>query len=134
MAYRLEGPLFFGGAHTALLELTEVSNVRVAILRMSHVTTLDATGAAVLADTVRALESRGVTVLLSGMPARFVPRLEATGIQQHLTGLHHVFEHTPDAIAHARRHVARDGHHARGGQASRVIATTTSSEALARPE
>ena len=112
VAYRLEGPLFFGGAHTALLELTEVSNVRVAILRMSHVTTLDATGAAVLADTVRSLESRGVTVLLSGLPERFVPRLAATGIQQHLTGLHHVFEHTPDAIAHARRHVARDDHHA----------------------
>ena len=111
VAYRLEGPLFFGGAHTALLELTEVSDVRVAILRMSHVTTLDATGAAVLADTVRSLESRGVTVLFSGVPARFVPRLEATGIQQHLTTLHHVFEHTPDAIAHARRHVARDGHH-----------------------
>ena len=114
VAYRLEGPLFFGGAHTALLELTEISNVKVAILRMAHVTTLDATGAAVLADTVRALESRSVTVLLSGMPARFVPRLEATGIHQHLTGLHHVFEHTPDAIAHARRHVARDGHHALG--------------------
>ena len=112
VAYRLEGPLFFGGAHSALLELTEVSDVRVAILRMSHVTTLDATGAAVLADTVRSLESRGVTVLLSGVPARFVPRLEATGIQQHLTALHHVFEHTPDAIDHARRHVARDGHHA----------------------
>ena len=111
VAFRLEGPLFFGGAHTALLELTEISNVRVAILRMSHVTTLDATGAAVLADTVRALESRGVTVLLSGLPARYVPRLEATGIHQHLTALHHVFEHTPDAIAHARRHVARDGHH-----------------------
>jgi SulP family sulfate permease len=112
VAYRLEGPLFFGGAHTALLELTEVSNVRVAILRMSHVTTLDATGAAVLADTVRALESRGVTVLQSGMPAGYVARMEATGIQQHLAALHHVFEHTPDAIAHARRHVARDGHHA----------------------
>ena len=113
VAYRLEGPLFFGGAHSALLELTEVSDVRVAILRMSHVTTLDATGAAVLADTVRSLESRGVTVLLSGVPARFVPRLAATGIHRHLTALHHVFEHTPDAIAHARRHVARDDHHAK---------------------
>ena len=112
VAYRLEGPLFFGGAHSALLELTEVSDVRVAILRMSHVTTLDATGAAVLADTVRSLESRGVTVLLSGVPARFVPRLAATGIHRHLTALNHVFEHTPDAIAHARRHVARDDHHA----------------------
>jgi SulP family sulfate permease len=78
---------------------------------MAHVTALDATGAAVLADTVRSLESRGVTVLLSGVPEAFLARMEATGIQQHLTALHHVFEHTPDAIAHARRHVARDGHH-----------------------
>lgn len=113
VAYRLEGPLFFGGAHAALLELTEVSDVRVVILRMSHVTTLDATGAAVLADTIRSLQARGVTVLLSGVPERFVPRLAATGIHQHLTDLHHVFDTTPEAIAHARRHVARDEHHDR---------------------
>ena len=111
VAYRLEGPLFFGGAHTALLELTEVSDVKVVILRMSHVSTLDATGAAVLADTIRSLEARGVTVLLSGMPQRFVPRLAATGIHQHLVALNHVFDSTPEAIAHARRHVARDHHH-----------------------
>lgn len=111
IAYRLEGPLFFGGAHAALLELAEVSDVRVAILRMSHVTTLDATGAAVLADTIRSLEARGVTVLLSGVPQRFVSRLQASGIHQHLARLHHVFEHTPAAIEHARRHVARDDHH-----------------------
>lgn len=111
VAFRLEGPLFFGGAHTALLELTEVSDVRVVILRMSHVTTLDATGAAVLADTIRSLEGRGVTVLLSGVPERFVGRLVASGIHQHLTALHHVFDSTPEAITHARRHVARDDHH-----------------------
>ena len=111
VAYRLEGPLFFGGAHTALLELTTVSDVRVVVLRLSHVTTLDATGAAVLTDTIRSLEARGVTVLLSGVPPRFVPRLVSTGIHPHLTGLHHVFDTTPEAIAHARRHVARDEHH-----------------------
>ena len=111
VAFRLEGPLFFGGAHTALLELTEISDVRVVILRMSHVTTLDATGAAVLADTIRSLEARRVTVLLSGVPERFVSALEASGIHQHLTALHHVFDTTPAAIAHARRHVARDDHH-----------------------
>lgn len=113
VAYRLEGPLFFGGAHTALLELTELSRVRVVILRLSHVTTLDATGAAVLADTIRSLEARGVTVLLSGLPERFVPRLAATGIHQHLLARHHLFEHTPDAIEHARRHV-RQAHAAVG--------------------
>ena len=59
IAFRFEGPLFFGGAHSALLELAEVSDIRVVILRLSHVTTLDATGAAVLSDTIRGLESAG---------------------------------------------------------------------------
>jgi SulP family sulfate permease len=68
----------------------------------------------VLADTVRSLEARGVTVLLSGVPQRFVARLAATGIHDHLTALHHVFASTPEAIAHARRHVARDEHHGEG--------------------
>ncbi len=114
IAFRFEGPLFFGGAHSALLELAEVSDIRVVILRMSHLTTLDATGAAVLSDTIRGLENRGITVLVSGLPDRFRPRLEATGILEHLAVQNHVFDHTPDAIAHARRHVARDGHHLPG--------------------
>jgi high affinity sulfate transporter 1 len=111
IAFRFEGPLFFGGAHSALLELAEVSDIRVVILRLAHLTTLDATGAAVLSDTIRGLENRGITVLLSGLPERFSPRLAATGILDHLAEQNHVFSHTPDAIAHARRHVARDGHH-----------------------
>ncbi len=111
VAFRFEGPLFFGGAHTALLELAEVTDIRVVILRLSHVTTLDATGAFVLSDTIGSLEDRGIAVLVSGLPTRFTARLQATGILEHLTDQNHVFEHTPDAIQHARRHVARDGHH-----------------------
>ena len=111
IAFRFEGALFFGGAHSALLELAEVSDIRVVILRLSHVTTLDATGAAVLSDTIRSLENRGITVLLSGLPQQFTARLEATGILQRLRDQNHVFGHTPDAIEHARLHVARDGHH-----------------------
>ena len=108
VAYRLEGPLFFGGAHTALLELTELSDLRVVILRMSHVTALDATAAAVLAETIHDLEARGVTVLLSGLPPAYRRILEVSGILGHLSERHHLFEHTPDAIAHARHHAARD--------------------------
>ena len=67
VAFRIDGPLFFAAAHDFLLELAEVSNVLVVILRMSRVTTIDATGAHVLADTISRLEGRGVTVLLSGV-------------------------------------------------------------------
>lgn len=88
-----------------------MSDIRVVILRLSHVTTLDATGAAVLSDTIRSLENRGITVLLSGLPQQFTARLEATGILQRLRDQNHVFGHTPDAIEHARLHVVRDGHH-----------------------
>lgn len=109
VAYRLEGPLFFGGAHAALLELAEVSDVRVAILRLSHLTTLDRTGSHVLADTIRSLERRGVAVLVSGLPARFATLLDTTGVSRELAQKGHLFEHTPDAIAHAHRHARRDG-------------------------
>ena len=44
VAYRLDGPLFFVGAHQSLLELSELSDIRVVILRMSRVVTLDAMG------------------------------------------------------------------------------------------
>lgn len=111
VAFRFEGPLFFAGAHTALMELTDLGSARVAILRLSHVTSVDATGAAVLTDTIRALGARGVTVLLSGLQRRHEAPLRATGILDHLRGLNHVFADTPAAIAHARRHVARDHHH-----------------------
>ncbi len=107
VAYRFEGPLFFGGAHTALLELTEVSDVRVVILRLSHLTTLDRTGSHVLADTIRSLERRDVTVLVSGLPARFDAILDATDVRSELSSKGHLFDHTPDAIAHAQRHVSR---------------------------
>ena len=62
-------------------------------------------------DTIRSLENRGITVLLAGLPQQFTARLEATGILQRLRDQNHVFGHTPDAIEHARLHVARDGHH-----------------------
>ncbi|HSP61060.1 MAG TPA: SulP family inorganic anion transporter, partial [Ornithinimicrobium sp.] len=67
VAFRLDGPLFFAAAHRFLLELTEVADVRVVILRMARVTTMDATGARILEEAITRLERRGITVLLSGI-------------------------------------------------------------------
>ena len=111
VAFRFTGPLFFGGAHVALLELAQLSDVKVVILRLSRLSSLDATGAAVLDQTITDLARRGVTVLLSGLPARFAPVLAASGLLARLDAARHLFADTPSAIAHARRHVARDGHH-----------------------
>ncbi|MBP6995022.1 MAG: SulP family inorganic anion transporter [Phycicoccus sp.] len=111
VAYRLDGPLFFGAAHAALMALAQVDQVKVVILRLSRLSTLDATGAAVLTETIHDLRGRGVTVLLSGMQPQHERPLRATGVLDELLAQRHVFAHTPTAIAHARRHVARDHHH-----------------------
>lgn len=111
VAYRLDGPLFFGAAHAALMALAQVDQVKVVILRLSRLSTLDATGAAVLTETIHDLRGRGVTVLLSGMQPQHERPLRATGVLDELLEQRHVFAHTPTAIEHARRHVARDHHH-----------------------
>ena len=107
VAYRLDGPLFFAAAHDFLLELADVHRVRVVVLRMSRVTTVDATGARVLADMVDGLERRGVSVLLSGVRPEHERVLRELGVHDVLGHERHVFATTPEALAHARSHVAR---------------------------
>jgi SulP family sulfate permease len=107
VAYRLDGPLFFGAAHRFLLEVAEISDVRVVILRLSRIRALDATGAAVLADTISTLETKGITVLLSGVQVEHDPVFSALGVYDELAHEKHVFASTPEAIAHAREHVRR---------------------------
>lgn len=110
VAYRIDGPLFFAAAHDFLLRLADVGDVRVVILRMSRVTTIDATGASVLADTIKRLEGRGITVLLSGVRSEHVQPLLRLGAYDRLSHERHAFATTPEAIAHARLHAARTAH------------------------
>ncbi|WP_037560159.1 SulP family inorganic anion transporter [Spirillospora albida] len=109
VAYRFDGPLFFAAAHRFLLELSEVSDVRIVILRMSRISTLDATGAGVLGDAITRLEERGITVLISGVKPGHDQVLAALGVADHLRRDGLVFATTPEAIAHARAHLHRDG-------------------------
>lgn len=118
VAYRIDGPLFFAAAHDFLLELSDVSNVHVMILRMSRVTTIDATGAHVLADTISRLEGRGITVLLSGVQRDHERVLRQLGVYDHLAHERHLFDTTPHAIAHARVHAARIAHSPADGAAA----------------
>lgn len=110
VAFRLDGPLFFAAAHDFLLELTEVSRVRVVVLRMSRVTAIDATGAVLLGDIISRLEARGITVLMSGVRAEHAQVLRELGTYERLAHERHLFDRTPEAIAHARLHVARVDH------------------------
>ncbi|WP_436278311.1 SulP family inorganic anion transporter [Micromonospora gifhornensis] len=102
VAYRLDGPLFFAAAHNFLLQLSDVADVRVVILRMARVTTIDATGAQVLGDAIRRLQGRGITVLLSGIDPGHDQVLDTLGVADQLRRDNLIFPDTPAAIAYAR--------------------------------
>jgi len=106
VAYRFDGPLFFGAAHRFLLELTDVADVDVVILRMSRVSTLDATGGKILDDAIRRLEARGIIVLMSGVHTEHGQVLRRLGVAPHLREQGRVFEATPAAIEYARELLA----------------------------
>ncbi|MFJ3307302.1 SulP family inorganic anion transporter [Streptomyces sp. NPDC086549] len=109
VAYRIDGPLFFAAAHRFLLELTEVADVRVVILRMSRVSTMDATGALVLKDAVEKLHRRGIVVLASGIRSSQRQVLDSVGALEALRDEGREYATTPDAIRAARDHLERSG-------------------------
>ncbi len=112
VVYRFDGALFFGASQRFLTELTAVSDVRVVILRLAQIQVLDATGAQALGEIVSELEARGITVLLKGVRPEHLRILHAVGTLDRLADQRHIFDRLTDAVAHARRHVARDEHHA----------------------
>jgi SulP family sulfate permease len=105
VVYRLDGAMFFGVAHTFLLRLTDVGDVRVVVLRLSQLQMLDATGAQALGEIITTLQARGVTVLLKGIRPRHRQLLEAVGALDRPIEENHVFETLEAAIAHAKTHV-----------------------------
>ncbi len=109
VAYRLDGPLFFAAAHRFLLELSEVATVSVVILRMSRVTTIDASGALVLGDAIERLRRRGITVYVSGIRQGHHQPLHAFGVISDLDRAGRVFATTPEAIEAARDRLRQAG-------------------------
>ncbi|MGW4216813.1 SulP family inorganic anion transporter [Streptomyces bacillaris] len=109
VAYRIDGPLFFAGAHRFLLTLSEVADVRVVILRMSRVTTVDASGALMLKDAVHQLNRRGIAVFASGIRPGQRRALESVGALELLRREGREYATTPEAIAGARERLREAG-------------------------
>jgi SulP family sulfate permease len=108
VAYRLDGALFFGAAQRFLLELTEVTDVEVVILRLGRLRVLDSTGALALADLVEHLQSRDVTVLLASVPAEHRRLIDRVGVLAALAHENHLLPTIDEALDHAHRHVRRN--------------------------
>ncbi|MFJ6070869.1 SulP family inorganic anion transporter [Streptomyces sp. NPDC093065] len=109
VVYRIDGPLFFAAAHRFLLELTEIADVRVVVLRMSRVSMVDATGALVLKNAAEKLKLRGIVVMTSGLRPGQRQVLDSVGALDllRLQGLEHAT--TPEAIRAARDYLETAG-------------------------
>jgi SulP family sulfate permease len=105
--FRLDGSLFFGASERMLTELSAVAGVEVVIIRMSQLQSLDATGARVIAELVKALERRGVTVLVKGVQSHHLQLVTRVGVIDSLRHSKHLFTDLDAAIEHARDHVRR---------------------------
>ncbi|GAA2564010.1 MULTISPECIES: SulP family inorganic anion transporter [Streptomyces] len=133
VAYRLDGPLFFAAAHRFLLELSEVADVRVVVLRMSRVTTMDATGALVLKDAVHKLNRRGIAVMTSGVRPGQRQVLESVGALQLLRHEGREYATTPEAIRGARTYLECAGA-IPALSAQRTLSSTQPPTTIAREE
>lgn len=105
VAYRLDGALFFGAAERFLLELADVSDVEVVILRLGRLRIIDSTGAQALSDLIAHLERRGITVLLTSVRPQHRPLIEHVGVIGRLAHENHLLPTLADALIHARRHL-----------------------------
>jgi SulP family sulfate permease len=108
VAYRLDGALFFGAAQRFLLELTEISDVEVVILRLGRLRVLDSTGAQALGGLIGHLQHRGITVLLASLPPEHHRLLQRVGVFESLTHENHLLPTIDEALMHARRHHVRN--------------------------
>lgn len=106
--FRLDGAMFFGAAERVLQEISQVKNIEVAIIRLSQVRMLDATGAHTLVEVISALELRGVTVLLKGVQPQHLELVTNVGVIRSLRHHKHLFTTLPAAVEHARSHVRRN--------------------------
>ncbi len=105
VVYRIDGPMVFTAAHRFLSELSEVAPIRVLVLRLSRVSTIDSTGATVLRNVIDRLEHRGITVYLCGLRPEHTGPLAAIGLLDRLHGQGQVFDSAPAAIRAARDHL-----------------------------
>lgn len=106
--FRLDGAMFFGAAERVLQEISQVKNIEVAIIRLSQVRMLDATGAHTLVEVISALELRGVTVLLKGVQPQHLELVTNVGVIRSLRHHKHLFTTLPAAVEHARSHIRRN--------------------------
>ncbi len=112
IAYRIDGPLFFGAADRFIDQLLKVGpSAKIIILRMRTVPVMDATGVSALESLVDRLARRKILVFVSAVQPQPLELLTRTGVLDRISrDRHHVFDTTGEAIDHALEHVRTADH------------------------
>ncbi|MFK7739539.1 MAG: SulP family inorganic anion transporter [Planctomycetota bacterium] len=100
---RLQGPIFFGFAQALQESFASLPPTKYLVLRMGHVPFVDQSGVYALADALRELEKRGVTVLMSGLQSQPYGLLHQIGLIPADVPNNHVFPDFGAAIAFVRK-------------------------------
>ena len=110
VAYRVDGPVFFGAANRFLDQLTKTSDdIRFVILRMRRVPLMDVTGASALEALTRYLSRRNIVLLIAGLQPQPERLLQKSGLLTKISDAgHRLFPSTEEAITYARRELAKD--------------------------
>jgi SulP family sulfate permease len=101
LVYRLDGPLFFAASGRFLKQLTDVTDVRVVVLRLGNLAMLDATGARAVGEITEELGGRGIAVVLKIASPQHLRLLRTVGALEPLERRGNVHGDLPSAISHA---------------------------------
>jgi len=96
VAYRIDGPLFFGAAERFVKTTTAHPKINFLILRMRRVPIIDTTGILALLSIHKQLERQGCQLLLSGLQDNVKEKIKATGAWEEI-GEQNIFDWTRDA-------------------------------------
>lgn len=88
---RLAGPLFFGFAAQFQALVQNIPQVKIVIICMENVPYIDQSGLYAIEEAVLYLERRGVTVLLTDVPAQVKDTLKVINIIPNLVPKKHIF-------------------------------------------
>ncbi|HRP47297.1 MAG TPA: SulP family inorganic anion transporter [Trueperaceae bacterium] len=86
VAYRVDGPVFFGAAERFIDQLVKVDQgIKVVVLRLKRVPVMDATGVTALRAIHDRLSRRGIALLVSGLQPQPKALLQRMGVYEEIT-------------------------------------------------
>lgn len=86
VAYRVDGPIFFGAAERFIDQLVKVdSNIKVVVLRLKRVPVMDATGVTALRAINDRLTRLNIALLVSGLQPQPKALLKRMGVYEEIT-------------------------------------------------